>query len=84
MVSLQKEKYSVISKSGVLLLIPVILMFFNHSYSNVSFLIYGQITDNNTITNTNIANKDTNATINSASNIGPARKSDCRFYNHIL
>jgi hypothetical protein len=68
----KKRSILLLSKSGVLLLIPVILMFFNHSYSNVSFLIYGQITDNNTITNTNIANKDTNATINSASNIGPA------------
>jgi hypothetical protein len=47
-------------------------MFFNHSYSNVSFLVYGQITDNNsTITNTNSANKDTNTTTNSASNIDP-------------
>ena len=73
MVSLQKkEKYSVIIKDWCFVTYTCHTYVFNHSYSNVSFLVYGQITDNNsTITNTNSSNKDTNTTTNSASNIDP-------------
>jgi hypothetical protein len=74
MISLQKNgSIMLLSKLGVLLLIPVILMFFNYSYSNVSFLVYGQNIENNiTNTNTNSASKDKNiTTTDSTSTIDP-------------
>lgn len=53
MASLQKSA-NILSllKIGVLLFVPAMLIFFNHSYPNVNFLVYGQTSENNNNNNT--------------------------------